>query len=152
MSNKQLAQEQRYQIYALKKAGVKDTEIANILQVHKSIVCREIKRNTGGRGYRPKQAHALAESRKRNSIQKRITHVQWLLVEGLLEEDSSPEQISCWLKMNTGVHLSHEWIYHYIRADKQWVVPCIHTYAAGRNSERNMAPVLLMVKSLTGSV
>jgi len=39
MSHKQLAQEQRYQIYALKKAGVKNTEIANILQVHKSTVC-----------------------------------------------------------------------------------------------------------------
>lgn len=57
MSHKQLAQEQRYQIYTLKKAGVKNTEIANILQVHKSTICRELKRNTGGRGYRPRQAH-----------------------------------------------------------------------------------------------
>ncbi len=87
MSHKQLAQEQRYQIYALKKAGVNNTEIADILQVHKSTVYREIKRNTGGRGYRPKQAHNLAVSRKRNSIQKRISHSQWLLIEELIEED-----------------------------------------------------------------
>jgi len=119
MSHKQLAQEQRYQIYALKKAGVKNTEIANILQVHKSTVCRELKRNAGGRGYRPKQAHILAASRKRNSIQKRIAHSQWLLVEELIEEDWSPEQISSWLKLNTRIRLSHEWIYQYIRADKQ---------------------------------
>ena len=103
----------------LKKAGVKDTEIANILQVHKSTISREVRRNTGGKGYRPKQAHSLAESRKRNSIQKRISHSEWLLVEELLEEDWSPEQISCWLADNTRVCLSHEWIYHYIRIDKQ---------------------------------
>jgi len=119
MSHKQLAQEQRYQIYALKKAGVKDTEIANILQVHKSTICRELKRNAGGRGYRPRQAHSLTLSRKRNSIHRRITHAEWILVEELIEEDWSPEQISCWLKMNTRIRLSHEWIYQYIRADRQ---------------------------------
>jgi IS30 family transposase len=32
MSHKQLTQEQRYQIYALKKAEVNDTEIANTIQ------------------------------------------------------------------------------------------------------------------------
>ena len=58
MSHKQLAQEQRYQIYALKKAGVKDTEIANIIQVHKSTVCREIKRNI--RQYFPKKSSFAA--------------------------------------------------------------------------------------------
>jgi IS30 family transposase len=119
MSQKQLAQEQRYQIYSLKKAGFKNTKIADILQVHKSTVCREIKRNTGGRGYRPKQAHNIAVKRKINCIQKRISHGQWLLVEELIAEDWSPEQISSWLKMNTRVRLSHEWIYQYIRADKQ---------------------------------
>jgi len=119
MSHKQLAQEQRYQIYALKKAGVKNTEIADILQVHKSTVCRELKRNTGGRGYRPRQAHSLTLSRKRNSIHRRITLAEWTLVEELIEEDWSPEQISCWLKMNTCIRLSHEWIYQHIRADRQ---------------------------------
>ena len=119
MSHKQLAQEQRYQIYALKKAGVKNTEIADILQVHKSTVCRELKRNTGGRGYRPRQAHSLTLSRKRNSIHRRITLAEWTLVEELIEEDWSPEQISCWLKINTCIRLSHEWIYQHIRADRQ---------------------------------
>jgi len=119
MSHKQLALEQRYQIYALKKAGVKNTEIADILQVHKSTVCRELKRNTGGRGYRPRQAHSLTLSRKRNSIHRRITLAEWTLVEELIEEDWSPEQISCWLKMNTCIRLSHEWIYQHIRADRQ---------------------------------
>ena len=57
---KQLTQEQRYQIYALKKAGHCQMEIANLLGVHKSTICRELRRNRGQRGYRPKQAHGFA--------------------------------------------------------------------------------------------
>lgn len=58
----QLAQEQRYQIYAFKKAGWTQKEIAMKLGVHPSTVCRELQRNTGGRGYRPQQAHQRAVS------------------------------------------------------------------------------------------
>ena len=60
----QLTQEQRYQIYALKKTGHTRTEIAEVMGVHKSTVSRELKRNQGGRGYRPQQAHNLARERK----------------------------------------------------------------------------------------
>ena len=59
MSYKQLAQEQRYQIYALKKAGHQQTEIANVVGVHKSTISRELRRTRGQRGYRPKQAHPV---------------------------------------------------------------------------------------------
>ena len=50
----QLTQEQRYQIYALKKKGPTQTLIAGVVAVH-----RELKRNTGQRGYRQKQAQRL---------------------------------------------------------------------------------------------
>jgi IS30 family transposase len=53
--------EERYQISVLLKAGVNQTEIAMILERHKSTISREIARNTGLRGYRPKQAQRLAE-------------------------------------------------------------------------------------------
>ena len=56
----QLVHEQRYQIYALMKAGHHQTEIAVILGVHKSTISREINRNRGQRGYRAKQAQGLA--------------------------------------------------------------------------------------------
>ena len=39
---KQLTQEQRYQIYALKKAGHGQMEIANIVDVHKSTISRRV--------------------------------------------------------------------------------------------------------------
>ena len=57
---KQHTQEQRYQIYALMKMGHNQTEIAEVVSVHKSTFRRELQRNRGQRGYRPKQAHQLA--------------------------------------------------------------------------------------------
>ncbi len=47
MSYNQLTQEQRYQISALLKMGHNQTEIANVISVHKSTVSRERRRNLG---------------------------------------------------------------------------------------------------------
>jgi len=47
MSYKQLTQEQRHQIYALLKTGHTQTGIARVIQRHKAILSRELKRNTG---------------------------------------------------------------------------------------------------------
>ena len=59
-----LTSEQRYQISALKRMGHSQTEIAQELEVHKSSISREVSRNTGERGYRPKQAHEKACERR----------------------------------------------------------------------------------------
>jgi IS30 family transposase len=114
----QLTQEQRYQIYALKKMGHNQTEIANCIGVDKSTISRELKRNQGQRGYRPKQAHGLAMSRRRRG-QIRIQAETWMLIEEKICMDWSPEQISGWLLKHHGIQVSHEWIYQYILRDKQ---------------------------------
>ena len=114
----QLTQEQRYQIYALRKTKHSLTEIAEVIAVDKSTVSRELKRNRGGRGYRPQQAHALASGRKQKSV-PRITTEVWAMVESLLSQDWSPEQISGRLKKEQRVCISHEWIYQYVLQDKQ---------------------------------
>jgi len=114
----QLTQEQRYQIYALMKAGHKQTHMAALIGVHKATISRELRRNRGGRGSRPKQAHQLALSR-RNKARRRITGVVWLRVEDRIRQDWSPEQVSAWLARREGLRISHEWIYQYILADKQ---------------------------------
>ena len=114
----QLTQEQRYQIQALMKAGLNQTEIAAIVDVHKSTVSRELRRNLGLRGYRPKQAHRLAVERRHEKVQPRIHTKEWSLVERLLREEWSPEQISLWLMDEGGIRISHEWIYQYILQDK----------------------------------
>src|SRR5512147_1301339 len=93
----QLTQEQRYQIYALRKTGHSRTEIAEVIGVHKSTVSRELKRNRGQRGYRPQQAHGLAMERKEQGV-PRITAETWRVVKRLLHQDWSPEQISGRLK------------------------------------------------------
>ncbi len=112
----QIKQEERYEIYALKKAGFSQKEIAKNLKRDKSTISRELKRNTGKRSYRPKQAHEKAVSRFFSS--SRIDHKVIGFVEEKLDEDWSPEQISGWLKENKHGSVSHEWIYQYIWKDK----------------------------------
>ncbi|BBU68670.1 helix-turn-helix domain-containing protein [Fluviibacter phosphoraccumulans] len=56
MNYKHLSQNERYQIYALMKAGHNQLEIAQILGRHRSTISREVDRNSGLKGYRPKQA------------------------------------------------------------------------------------------------
>jgi IS30 family transposase len=118
MRYKQLTQEERYQIYALLKAGHTQSEIAMILDRHKSTISREILRNTGLRGYRPKQAQRLTEERRQAKIQPRICHTVWRNVTRLLRQEWSPEQISLWFKAEIDISISHEWIYQYVLQDK----------------------------------
>ena len=119
MTYTQLTREQRYQIYALMKAGLCQTEIAKVIGVHKSTISRERRRNRGLRGYRPKQAHHFAEIRRAKTARARISPDTWILVEGLLREDWSPEQISGWLVSEFQITVSHESIYQFILKDKR---------------------------------
>ena len=114
---KHLTQEQRYQIYALLKTKNNITKIAKVIGVHKSTVQREISRNRSKRGYRPKRAHEMA-AKKRQKARPRISTETWALVEDLIRQDFSPEQISGRLKIAYGIKISHEWIYQYILSDK----------------------------------
>ena len=59
----QLTLEKRYGIYSLLKTGLTQSKIAEVIGIHKSTVSRELKRNRGGRDYRPKQANAFAKER-----------------------------------------------------------------------------------------
>jgi IS30 family transposase len=56
MTYKHLSQAERYQIYPLMKAGHDPSQIAKLLNGHKNTINRELRRNSGYRGYRPKQA------------------------------------------------------------------------------------------------
>ena len=113
----QLTQEQRYQISAMKKIDSSQKEIAAEIGVNKSTISRELRRNAGERGYRPKQAHEKALGR-RSKAQVQIGAAVWEIVEAKLRQDWSPEQVSGWLKRADQPSLSHEWIYQHILADK----------------------------------
>ena len=113
----QLTCEHRYQIYALLKAGHNQSEIAHFIRVHKSTISRELRRNLGQKGYRPKQAHQFALNRRKKAWH-RIETSTWVLIDTLIRQEWSPEQVSDWLKDNHGLQISHEWIYQYILMDK----------------------------------
>ena len=67
MNYKHLSQVERYQIYALMKAGHDQTQIAKLLDRHKSTNSRELSRNCELKGYRPKQACELTAKRSEQS-------------------------------------------------------------------------------------
>jgi IS30 family transposase len=113
MTYRHLSQEERYQISALLKAGLTLAQISVNLGRHKSTISREISRNSGLRGYRPRQACLLAENRALNSRNARqIAVSDWHCVENCLRDQWSPEQIA------SEVSISHESIYRHIYADK----------------------------------
>ena len=114
-----LTEGQRNQVYALKKAGLKQYAIADQIGVSKSTISREFKRNTGLRGYRPKQAHRLACSRQARIRRTRISDVIWTRIEEMICEELSPEQITGHLKDIGEPSVSPEWIYQQIYADKR---------------------------------
>lgn len=118
MSYTQLTKEQRYQIYALLRMGHTQTEIARVIEKHKATISRELKRNAGLRGYRPRQAHNKALNRQ-NHTKRRIQTDTWKLVENMIRMDWSPEQISGRIKNKHAISISHEWIYQHILVDKR---------------------------------
>ena len=92
-----LTQEQRYQISVLKKSAYSYSEIANIVGCHKSTISREIKRNTGKRGYRPLQAQEMAEDRKKQNVYQHSDFAK-AYINHLIERKYSPEQMTGRLK------------------------------------------------------
>ncbi len=112
MNYTHLTREERYQIYALKKAGHTQIEIAIVLKRSPSTISRELARNTGGCGYRPKQAHRLAGERRVVNA-RTIDAATWRFAQARLREDWSPDQIS------NHAAISHETVYQRVYADKK---------------------------------
>jgi IS30 family transposase len=116
---KQLTEMQRYQIEALKKAEMLQKDIAVIIGVSASALSRELSRNTGKRGYRPRQANIKAINRRRNATKAiKMTAEVCALIEAKICLDFSPEQVSGWLGKERGIAISHERIYQHVWTDK----------------------------------
>lgn len=117
-----LAYDQRCQIYTLRRRGDSLRRIAKEIGVHPSTVSREIKRNTGGRGYRYEQANRMSRERRQNksSRKKKMTPEITDVVKSKLLLQWSPVQISGWLKREGYLNsVSYETIYQYIWVDKR---------------------------------
>jgi IS30 family transposase len=120
-----LSREQRYKIEALKTAGFSQTKIAEQIGVHKSTICREIKRNAIARAkppdkYKANQAQLFAEKRAYKPWSHKTTNkairrrIIWLL-----KHDWSPEQIAHTCKRRGIEMLSTEAIYLWIYTNRK---------------------------------
>lgn len=112
MAYTHLTREERYQIYALKKAGHKLSEIADVLVRDRSTISRELARNRGQRGYRPKQAQRMADERRAMNA-RTIDDATWQFAQAKLLQQWSPEQIS------NHAAISPETVYQRVYADQR---------------------------------
>ena len=120
MNYKQLIYEQRIAIYILLTTGLNQAKISELIGVSKSTVSREIKRNTGLKGYRPIQAHQRALERRQNAEKHiRFTDEIKTNVTKHIEQEWSPEQICGRLKKENKPSVSHETIYQFIIDDQK---------------------------------
>lgn len=120
MHYQQLSSEERAMIEAFRKAEFTISAIANEIKKNKSTISRELKRNTGRRGYRCRQANERAKSRLREKNIGRLKikgKIERQIVKDLRQK-WSPDQISKWRRNKGLLTDSHETIYQYIYKDK----------------------------------
>ena len=100
-------------------AGLTKGEIADKLGFHRCTIGREITRNSGGRGYRPKQAQRLVLERQEYRWQaRRMLPPMIEAVERKLALKWSPEQISNRFRKAGPPYVSTETIYRHIKKDR----------------------------------
>ena len=119
MNYRQLTENERYQIYALKKAGLTQKQIAVELERDPATISRELRRNCGLKGYRPAQAQRLSDNRRATATKSiKITDEVWGWIEKLIRQELSPQQVVDYLKVHKKLSLHHETLYQLIYADK----------------------------------
>jgi len=120
MTYKQLNFEQRYSIELMLKSKTSKSLICKHLGVSESTFYRELSRNSNPRSYNAKHAQMLADERKKEGHYKTIfsDRMENLIIDKLVQEQWSPEQITGWCRLNYINMVSHERIYQFIWADK----------------------------------
>jgi transposase, IS30 family len=117
---KRVTAQDRKQIALLSAKGLNQTDIAAKLGFHRSSISRELRRNTGLRGYRPKQAQRKADGRQQwRSEPRKMTADLKGTINKLLGRQWSPEQISRRLELEGHITVSHETIYRYVYTDSR---------------------------------
>ena len=119
MSYRRVTYQARLVIKTSLRKDLTRAEIADKLGFHKSTVSREIKRNTGCRGYRPKQAEKKAAEREAS---KHFAYkMNPILIDQIVQRLQlkwSPKQISNRLKLEGQPSVSTETIYKFIDEDR----------------------------------
>src|SRR5690606_614666 len=114
----QLSQDERYEIYATLKSKSSIASLARELGRSRSTIYRELKRNTGQRGYRAQQAAKLA-SQRRYRPSSPMTAAALSYTDYLIGLEWSPEQILAALRQRGWMGVpSHECTCQYIYEHK----------------------------------
>lgn len=115
-----LTPQQRYTIAAMLQQGCTQKIIAQTIGKHKSVVSREIARNSNSHGkYSFACANQIAQIRKeRMTAPRKLKQPLYQTIIGYIRQDWSPQQIEGYLKTRNQEHVSHETIYRIVRRDK----------------------------------
>jgi transposase, IS30 family len=119
MAYKRMSAEERRLIYQWRREGRGVREISKLLGRCASSISREVERNTGKRGYRPKQAHKKAQWRARRREARRFTDEVREDAERRLREGWTPEMICGRAKLEGRPSVCKETIYKYIYLDSK---------------------------------
>ena len=118
---RRLREEDRHIIYRMRKAGNTQQQIADILGYSQSTISKELTRNRGQRGYRPKQAHKMSSLRQANKASRSCIINGALEIEIIerLKRKHSPDQISGGLRREGLQAPSRTSIYNFIKLDRR---------------------------------
>lgn len=134
-----LTEDERYQMDELRREGLGPTAIAAALGRSPSTISRELRRNVGERGWRPRQAHGKARGRlseRGAGNVRRVSETAWeSALEKLIGAQWSPEQIAGRMKLMGLGAISHETIYTRIYDDKK-AGGSLHTHLRCRKQRK----------------
>ena len=122
MSYKHLTLQERYLINAYKSIKTQK-EIAKIVGVHPSTICRELKRGRGkiDKDYWVIASHnrsVIRQIEKSKKANLKLTEEIIKLIKTYLQKEYSPEQISATIKMKHQQDISYVTIYKYIHINR----------------------------------
>jgi IS30 family transposase len=117
MAYKRVTAEERVLIHRWRQEGLAVREVARRLERSASCISREIERNTGKRGYRPKQADKKAQNHAKRPGPRRFFTPVKTDVEGHIKEGWTPEMISERARLEGRPHVCKETIYKHVYAD-----------------------------------
>lgn len=117
MAYKRVTGEERRLVYSWRRAGCGVREVARRLGRAASSISRELLRNRGKKGYRPKQAHWKATGKARRPGPRRFTEAVRLDAEAHLKDGWTPEIISARARLEGRAWVCKETLYKHIYAE-----------------------------------
>lgn len=118
----QITPGERYTLGLLRKQGFSNAQMARIMDRHRSTIGRELARNSClyDGYYRYSKAQERTNGRRsRSRRNSQFGPLEWELVDTLLRDKFSPEQVSGWLKLLGVLEISYETIYRRVRSDRK---------------------------------